>query len=709
MRHHIFVENVRYKTAILIKESSFRKNDLITNYVHPLSNLGVNNQDLIAFTLSYNESGKAPVRLIKDYLSTLLKALNSLGVTTLYCADSAYFKTLTSMKKAEAYMGYVLPCKLEGYEHLNVILGVNHSSLFYNPNNQANLTLSLDTLSAHMGGEFEELGKDIIKHEEYHSDIQKIEAFLESLHHYPELSADTETFSLKAYEAGLGTIGFAWDKHSGGVIRCDYEPCEPYQIGVWDKKDKKYKKKLAYGKKVNNFVVRQLIKKFLCEYKGKLIWHNAAYDIKILIYVLWMDEDITNHAGLLEGLEVMTRHFDCTKLITYLATNSCAGNKLSLKDVAHEFAGNYAQEDIKDIRLIPEKELTQYNLIDCLCTWFAMEKNHPKMVEDNQEELYEGLFKESAKTIIQMELTGMPMCMEEILRGEHELQSIHDTHYDAIQSSPLVKKTIKQLQLKWIDKDFEDRLAKAKNPDKLHKRVLTDLLVKAPAGFPRSFNPNSGTQAAVLLHDVIGLPIIETTDTGLPATDDDTLKALQNHTSDKAVQNLIEDIRGQLGVDKILTTFIPAFKEAQLGKDGIYYLFGSFNLGGTKSGRLSSSNPNLQNIPSGSTYAKVVKRMFRGNVDWLFCGADFASLEDYISALTTKDPNKLRVYLDKYDGHCLRAYSYFKDKMPQIQTIPNEDSGFKIEQNGETLFIPKGTLVTCPDGIERTIEDYYES
>jgi len=50
----------------------------------------------------------------------------------------------------------------------------------------------------------------------------------------------------------------------------------------------------------------------------------------------------------------------------------------------------------------------------------------------------------------------------------------------------------------------------------------------------------------------------------------------------------------------------------------------------------------------------------------LFCGLDFASLEDRISALTTKDPNKLKVYTDGYDGHSLRAYAYFGDQMPDI-------------------------------------------
>lgn len=75
---------------------------------------------------------------------------------------------------------------------------------------------------------------------------------------------------------------------------------------------------------------------------------------------------------------------------------------------------------------------------------------------------------------------------------------------------------------------------------------------------------------------------------------------------------------------------------------------------------------NLQNIPAGSDYGKLIKQCFSAPKDWLFCGADFSSLEDYISALTTKDENKLKVYTDHYDGHCLRAFSYYRDQMPDI-------------------------------------------
>ena len=75
----------------------------------------------------------------------------------------------------------------------------------------------------------------------------------------------------------------------------------------------------------------------------------------------------------------------------------------------------------------------------------------------------------------------------------------------------------------------------------------------------------------------------------------------------------------------------------------------------------------MQQIPAtGSKYAKLIKGCFQAPKGWLWVGLDYASLEDHISALVTKDPNKLKVYTDEYDGHCLRAYSYWTSLMPDI-------------------------------------------
>lgn len=68
----------------------------------------------------------------------------------------------------------------------------------------------------------------------------------------------------------------------------------------------------------------------------------------------------------------------------------------------------------------------------------------------------------------------------------------------------------------------------------------------------------------------------------------------------------------------------------------------------------------------------------------MYVGADFSSLEDRISALTTKDPNKLRVYLDRFDAHCLRAYGYFHDQMVDIDP-DNAESINSIENKYSEL------------------------
>ena len=115
-------------------------------------------------------------------------------------------------------------------------------------------------------------------------------------------------------------------------------------------------------------------------------------------------------------------------------------------------------------------------------------------------------------------------------------------------------------------------------------------------------------------------------------------------------------------------------------------------MGGTASGRLSSNNPNLQNIPSaGSTkvkqrLAKLIKECFEAPPGWLFVGLDFDSLEDKISAVTTNDPEKIKVYSDGFDGHCLRALAYFKERMPDIELLPEGATPYKATVDGKEIY-----------------------
>lgn len=662
MRHHVFGQSESYSVALLMKQTAFDKHALITNYLTTMAEQGVSVDEVIAFTLEY-QSKNFSVAQGKEYLAKLMPELHGLGVKHILCTDAGYFKLLAGVKNADSAHGYVLPCVIKGFEHMHVVLGVNYQQLVYKPELQAKVDQSIEALCNHRGGSYAAPGTGIIHKAVYPSTVAAIKDALTQLLSFPELSCDIETFSLRFNEAGVGTIAFAPDKHRGVAFACDYaENIVRPPLA---------EKRQEFGRFLPNKEVRALLKWFFTEYKGKLTFHNAAFDVKVLVYVLWMDH-LLDQKGLLEGLFTMTRGWDDTKIIAYLATNTTAGNVLGLKPLAHEFAGNWAVEDIKDIRLIPLKELLQYNLVDALSTNYVKEKYYPIMVADQQEDLYKTLMMPSQRLIIQIELTGMPMNRQKILEVEAKLQAI-DAKFDAqIRAQDIITRfEAWATRVKW-EKDYEDRKKKAKHPDKIFPKDWDEY--KAKKWF--KFNPGSPDQLQVLLYaeEFLGLPVIDKTDTKQPATGEKTLNKLLAHPIGQANKELIEGLIGVSQVSTILSNFIPAFKRAiEKAPDGIVWLHGSFNLGGTVSGRLSSSDPNMQNIPAKSIFAKVIKECFMAPSGWLFAGADFNSLEDYISALTTKDPNKLKVYTDGFDGHALRAAYYFKEDL--------EKEGVQIDMN----------------------------
>lgn len=661
MRYIVFDEAETYQTAVLIKDTAFNKRDIQTNYITPLNLLGTPSESLIAFTLD-SDTNKTSVKFMKAYLDELLPAIAAIGVHTLYVADSGYFKVLTKQGKADPHFGYVLPCKIAGFETMNVVLGLNHQALIYNPDLQAKLDMSLKTLANSLAGVYKAIGIGIIHSAQYPSSVQSISDALDSLHQYSHLTADIEAFSLRFNEAGIGTCAFAWDQHNGVAFAVDFEQVV-FDDGTMNFSTPVESMASHYGFYKANQPVRDLLRKFFLTYKGEITWHNSSYDIKVIVYTLFM-HDLLDTEGLLNGLDCMTRSFQDTKIIAYLATNSTAGNVLGLKALAHEFAGNWAREDIKDIRRIPLSELLQYNLVDCLSAWFVKNKFAPRMVADKQEELYHSLMLPSLKVIIQMELTGMPMNAPTIEIAKNNLEAEQAEHLKAITDSPLIK------VMNLLIQNSAMVAANAKLKTKQHPLEKYEEI---------KFNPNSGPQLQTLLYTQMGLPIIDFTDTKLPATGAETIKKLINHTQEPSFKALLTALIGFTTVSKILSTFIPAFEKGIDKADGAKYLHGNFNLGGTVSGRLSSSEPNLQNIPAKSAFAEVIKECFAAPEGWLFVGADFNSLEDYVSALTTRDPNKLKVYLDGYDGHCLRAFSYFPEKCPDIvDTVASINSMKKL-------------------------------
>ena len=674
MRYATYGDNSQFDLAIL--STHINTDEMRKAYLDPF---GIDPASVIIFSL-FQAPGKkkTPAKEIKEYIEhELVPQLNDCAPKYLVCTDAEYFKVLTKTSKVDAQLGYVMDCIFGPWK---VVYAPSHRSIFYDPPKvKAKIAQAMEALCDHARGMYQAPGSEVIKYEFYPQGVEEIEHALNQLLEMGvDLASDIEAFSLKHYEAGIGSIAFAWSQHEGIAFLVDYEPIPGATTA-------------PFGRKVHNAPVRALLKNFFTKLTKRLLWHNISYDVYVLIYQLWMN-DLIDTDGLLKGMTHMLdpKRWEDTKLITYLATNSCAGNKLSLKDQAQEFAGNYAESEIDDITKIPADKLLRYNLVDACSTWFVYHKHWNTMNADNQRGIYEKEFKEAILDIVQMQLTGMPVYMPRVKEVRTILEEIEQSALDVIQSSPVVQEFTYELNLAWVEE---------KNATLKKKRVTL-------ADAKEKFNPNSAQQLQALLYGVASgclcLPILEVTESKLPATDADTLKALVSHAKSNQEKDLIQALIDFKAVNKLLTSFIPAMEAAPQASDGWWYLFGNFNLGGTVSGRLSSSNPNLQNLPANVfmmlsptmlekfgevlkdfikkgalSLGKLIKSCFMPKPGWLFCGLDFSSLEDRISALTTKDPNKLAVYLYGFDGHCLRAQSYFGENMPDIERAPEGAKCYK--------------------------------
>jgi len=645
LNHLIFDDASAVKPiAILVPARDLNIHTLEEHYVNPLVVMGINKKDIIAFNLEHNTKNKIGVTAAREYLTKLKPIMDDVGVTTILCCDGAYFKALTKKTKVEQFLSYAVETIWP--EQICFYLP-NSRQIFYNPDIVSKITLGLQGIKSHLTGGFGLFEGTVLEQVEFAYTAKEQKAALRKLLLFNELTCDIETADLQVDKAGLGTISFAWNEHEGIAFPIDY------------KTDRQSDENWTC-----DLHLRHWLKEFFIEYKkknGKMIYHGGTFDMKILIWELFMytPEDT---AGMLEGLHTLFHNFEDTKSLAYLATNSTAGNSLGLKDLAFEFVGNYGI-DTSDITKYPVAEVLEYNLTDACATWYVYKK-YRQIVKDIQEDVYVNIFKPSLKTITQMELTGLPLNLGQVLNIETKLTKISRTSLKAMQVSPIIVKFVEFLR----ELEVEKANARLK---KLRKTTDDFLHIE--------FKPGSNKQLQLLLFQELGLSITNKTVSGNPSTDSKTLNELLEREKkakkgNMQIISLIENLLAYSEVDILLTTFIPAFKNKSVEKDGWRYLLGNFNLGGTKSGRLSSSDPNLQNIPStGTSFAKDIKSCFQAPprlkkdpYGWLYVGADYFSLEDKISALLTKDPNKLAIYIDGYDGHCLRAYSYFKAQMPDI-------------------------------------------
>ncbi len=163
------------------------------------------------------------------------------------------------------------------------------------------------------------------------------------------------------------------------------------------------------------------------------------------------------------------------------------------------------------------------------------------------------------------------------------------------------------------------------------------------------FNVNSNAQLAQVLYSELKLPVLKRGKTG-PSTDADVLEKLaEQHPLPK----VLLDYRM---LSKLKSTYLDALVPL-VATDG--RLHTTFHQAATATGRLSSSDPNLQNIPIRTDIGRSIRRAFVADPGWSLLSADYSQIELRILAHIAQDPALLEAFLADEDVHQRTAAEVF--------------------------------------------------
>lgn len=173
------------------------------------------------------------------------------------------------------------------------------------------------------------------------------------------------------------------------------------------------------------------------------------------------------------------------------------------------------------------------------------------------------------------------------------------------------------------------------------------------------FNVSSARQVGEVLFERLKIDEkAKKTKTGQYSTTEEILEKLRSK------HPIVGKILEQRGVKKLLSTYVNALPELINPKTGKIHT--SFNQTVTATGRLSSSNPNLQNIPIRDSEGREIRRAFIPDDRCLFFSADYSQIELRIMADLSEDPNMIEAFTSGKDIHAATAAKIYKIPIEEV-------------------------------------------
>lgn len=411
-------------------------------------------------------------------------------------------------------------------------------------------------------------------------------------------------------------------------------------------------------------------------HSNRITWvmHNATFDTKHLIQFM-CDADKTLKPW---AVYPIFENILDTKQLVYIYKNSVIKHNLSLKINALSVFGSYGVDftdyNYNDTPVVSE-EFIAYNVLDTHATLHLLETYE----SITQTEIWKKVYKPSILPIVEMELNGLPVKHSKFLDFYEELRNTEDRLIQTLKRNTVIIEFTNFLQ--------EQACAK--------KNAILKVKVTGIEEYKHvQFNPRSSLQVSLLLFKFLGLPSDAQTPTGKESGSINNINFAKNQCPESMKLFAVEDVHEILdilielsGLDMLLSTFMPAMQRASnihderkrmhgsnyFGKawDGFFNLVGNLNTAVTISYRLSSSKPNLQNLPSNSLLGKRFKSLVQAPPGYILWFADFSSLEDRVITIQSKDPNKTKIYTDGFDAHSFNAFGYFLEELEDLHNRVN--------------------------------------
>jgi len=180
-----------------------------------------------------------------------------------------------------------------------------------------------------------------------------------------------------------------------------------------------------------------------------------------------------------------------------------------------------------------------------------------------------------------------------------------------------------------------------------------------------TFNINSSQQLGKILFDKLKLPIVKKTKTGY-STDVDVLTKLSLQ------HDLPLEILGYRNLTKLKSTYVDAFPKLVHPKTGRVHT--SYNQTVTATGRLSSSDPNLQNIPVRAEEGNRIRQAFIPEKEWAIVSADYSQIELRILAHLSQDETLIRAFQNDEDIHARTASEIFSVPMDKVTSAMRREA-----------------------------------